>query len=534
MANRNLKGDVNVQFEEPTSRINLDSGSSVKTLFGRISKWLKDLKAVAFSGSYTDLSDKPTIPPATAVKGNAETTYRTGNVNLTPADIGLGNVNNTSDANKPISTATQAALDSQQAQIDYNTNNGVKNLLSTEWFVTDPNAPQSATVESYDVETGSITGFASASLTNPYLTININVGKMNNVLENGKTYILSWTVDSMETSTGILGMRRADNNSYSVGGAAYITRTGNYSVSYTHNSSIPVFFSLCINTTGLSTDKRIAISNLMLKEAAIEDSTFEPYAEPNYQLTRKVDKALEQTGYNLLEITEDTQTINGVTFIVNREAGTITANGTATAQAEFVINYGVGLPLNYEKELWSFGSPSGSAINTYFLNYKDNKGKEANCYTNGPILPVNTTYPTKITRASICIRSGVTVSDLVFKPMIVPAELAGVPFQPYAKSNAELTSGKLDVTGNAGTPYDQLPDRFELWTTGPLNYDTSLFIKMISMPSSKDRFLLLGNDDNMLYFGIEKDNFVVQTKDANSYYEFKDDGIYLNGTRIAP
>lgn len=110
MANRNLKGDVNVQFEEPTSRINLDSGSSVKTLFGRISKWLKDLKAVAFSGSYTDLSDKPTIPPATAVKGNSETTYRTGNVNLTPANMGLGNVNNTSDANKPISTATQAAL----------------------------------------------------------------------------------------------------------------------------------------------------------------------------------------------------------------------------------------------------------------------------------------------------------------------------------------------------------------------------------------------------------------------------------------
>lgn len=434
MANRNLKGDVNVQFEEPTSRINLDSGSSVKTLFGRISKWLKDLKAVAFSGSYTDLSDKPTIPPATAVKGNAEITYRTGNVNLTPANIGLGNVNNTSDTNKPISTATQTALNNKvsktgdsmsgplthngagtilkntnldangdnptsntwsntpieyhdkddtrigyvnvqrrtdgstmleiaaqarnaadtadiyntidmlvgrdgarsyavtdsaafrkaigtgnqvtltgavtgtgtfdsngnvasvnttlnsklSGQINYNTNNGVKNLLSTEWFATNPVVPQQGTVESYDVKTGSITGFASASLTGGYLGINIAVDKMNNVLENGKTYILSWTVDSIETNTGIFGMRRKDNNAYSVGGSATITRTGNYSVSYTHNSSIPVYFSFCVNTSGLSTDKRIAISNLMLREATIEDSTFEPYAKSNAELTADI------------------------------------------------------------------------------------------------------------------------------------------------------------------------------------------------------------------------------------------------------
>ena len=46
----------------------------------------------------------------TGVKGDAESTYRTGNVNITPTNIGLGNVDNTSDLNKPISTATQTAL----------------------------------------------------------------------------------------------------------------------------------------------------------------------------------------------------------------------------------------------------------------------------------------------------------------------------------------------------------------------------------------------------------------------------------------
>ena len=53
----------------------------------------------------------------TGVKGSAETTYRTGNVNITATNIGLGNVDNTSDVNKPISNATQAALNDKQAKI---------------------------------------------------------------------------------------------------------------------------------------------------------------------------------------------------------------------------------------------------------------------------------------------------------------------------------------------------------------------------------------------------------------------------------
>lgn len=51
--------------------------------------------------------------PVTGVKGSAEKDYQTGNVNLTPASIGLGNVNNTSDANKPVSTAQQTALNTK-------------------------------------------------------------------------------------------------------------------------------------------------------------------------------------------------------------------------------------------------------------------------------------------------------------------------------------------------------------------------------------------------------------------------------------
>jgi len=41
----------------------------------------------------------------TGVKGSAETTYRTGQVNITAANIGLGNVNNTADSAKVVASA---------------------------------------------------------------------------------------------------------------------------------------------------------------------------------------------------------------------------------------------------------------------------------------------------------------------------------------------------------------------------------------------------------------------------------------------
>ena len=46
----------------------------------------------------------------TGVKGDSEVLYRDGNVNITKANIGLGNVDNTADTDKPVSTATQTAL----------------------------------------------------------------------------------------------------------------------------------------------------------------------------------------------------------------------------------------------------------------------------------------------------------------------------------------------------------------------------------------------------------------------------------------
>ena len=51
----------NPTFSEAQTRANIASGESISTLFGKIKKFFTDLKTVAFTGSYSDLSDTPTI-----------------------------------------------------------------------------------------------------------------------------------------------------------------------------------------------------------------------------------------------------------------------------------------------------------------------------------------------------------------------------------------------------------------------------------------------------------------------------------------
>lgn len=62
-------GDINnakVTFTEAQERTNIESQETMSTIFGKIKKWFTDLKTVAFTGSYTDLSNKPDIPTKTS------------------------------------------------------------------------------------------------------------------------------------------------------------------------------------------------------------------------------------------------------------------------------------------------------------------------------------------------------------------------------------------------------------------------------------------------------------------------------------
>lgn len=54
--------DIVVTFEEATKRTNISTGEKISIILGKIKRFFTDLKTVAFTGSYTDLTNKPTIP----------------------------------------------------------------------------------------------------------------------------------------------------------------------------------------------------------------------------------------------------------------------------------------------------------------------------------------------------------------------------------------------------------------------------------------------------------------------------------------
>lgn len=102
MANKNISGDVNVEFTEAQSRQSLESGESVKTLFGKLRKWLTDLGTAAFTNStdYAAASHNQSSSTITAMTGyskpqatSAITASDTLNQAIGKLEASLGDIN---------------------------------------------------------------------------------------------------------------------------------------------------------------------------------------------------------------------------------------------------------------------------------------------------------------------------------------------------------------------------------------------------------------------------------------------------------
>ncbi len=94
---------VEIRFTEIASaeRENIQSEDTLGKILGKIRKYFADLKEVAFSGKYSDLSGTPEI----------------------------GNVDNTADMDKPVSTAQQQALATQYEELTGYTDQKIADLI---------------------------------------------------------------------------------------------------------------------------------------------------------------------------------------------------------------------------------------------------------------------------------------------------------------------------------------------------------------------------------------------------------------------
>ena len=195
----------------------------------------------------------------------------------------------------------------------------------------------------------------------------------------------------------------------------------------------------------------------MIRKAEIEASTYRPYNEQAIQNQLNAQGVLGAK--NLLNNYATTKTVNGITFTVNSDKS-VTVNGTASNRAEFFIctrtdasNPNV---MNDGAYIGS-GCPQGGSTSTYMMFFDTNKsdgsldrmvadvgdGGEFTIRNNGSSI-----YPSNRIAVVIRIESGVTVTNLTFKPMIRLASVKDNTYVPYAPTNAKLNEEKMSYADN--------------------------------------------------------------------------------------
>lgn len=242
-------------------------------------------------------------------------------------------------------------------------------------------------------------------------------------IENGITYDVSWTGSATVT---------LKKNSTS---GATITSGSTSPLSFTADADYELYFG-----------SSATVTNIMVKDSRITDSTYEPYHE-------SVQNQLNAQGVlgakNLLQNTATSQTINGITFTVNADKS-VTVNGTATA----TTNLALEMTPEFDSAVILSGCPLGGAANKYSIQYSSwVSGVPIYAdYGEGVIIPNafnKSTYPNA--RIFINITNGQTISNLTFKPMIRLASDPDDTYQPYAMTNRELTQNKLDNVFRSNT-----------------------------------------------------------------------------------
>lgn len=201
-------------FTEASTRTNILTGETLSVIFGKIKKFFADLKTVAFSGSYNDLTDTPTIPTV----NNATLTIKQG-----------GTTKGTFTANA--STDVEIDLDAGGGST-YTAGTGISitnNVIS----VTTPIVKNSMSLDSAVI---------------PCLFLDSSASTLQLTLENGTVATLADCLDLGESSLSSLDLssqvfRHWENVSYSGTGVTYDYSTatsvsGSYSASITDGTSL--------------------------------------------------------------------------------------------------------------------------------------------------------------------------------------------------------------------------------------------------------------------------------------------------------
>ncbi len=197
----------------------------------------------------------------------------------------------------------------------------------------------------------------------------------------------------------------------------------------------------------LEKNKKSAIDDLIIK---MDENTAK-----NNQQEKTINFIANHTYKNLLKNTANSTTVNGVTFTVNSD-GSVTVNGTATANAELLIG-SISTSELFNSELMYTGTPSTGSHTTYYTELKYLKKTLSNQsaifnneYGNGITLyRPNADYI--ILNISIKIMKGYTADNLIFRPMIQLRSISDTSYVPYTSAPNSLGDISQLTTGNKTT-----------------------------------------------------------------------------------
>ena len=152
---------------------------------------------------------------------------------------------------------------------------------------------------------------------------------------------------------------------------------------------------------------------------------------------------LTRAGKNLLENTRNTTEINGIKFTVNPD-GSVTANGTATANATFIVNDSNDTLKLENGDYILSGCPAGGNANSGYFAVVSGVSSDAlsNAYDVGSGVNIPFSNNGGYYNVAIGIRSGVTVSNLTFKPMIRLASDPDSSYVPYQSNTYTVQIGQ--------------------------------------------------------------------------------------------
>lgn len=271
------------------------SGSQIDTLLAKIQSsqvfTTEEKTKLASLVNYDDTEVKEDIS-GIETSLNSHKSDKTNPHEVTKAQVGLGNVDNTSDANKPISTATQTALNNKvdkvagkglstndftnedKAQISANkagigavANRGSKNLLKI--FATTQTINGITFTVNRD-ETVNVNGTNTSSESATFMIVPHEQAIL---IPDGNYYLSGCPEGGASNTFDLRWYRYSEGKSaYNMGGDTPVTKSGN-----TIESNIAI-----VVKAGQTVDN--VVFKPMLRDASIEDDTYQPYAPTNREL----------------------------------------------------------------------------------------------------------------------------------------------------------------------------------------------------------------------------------------------------------